>query len=153
MPTNAARSPAFRNRRTVSSASAPTTTPTSSRPAATSAAARPQSSSCHAAADIADGQLDVGVVVGAEALDTVRRLRKAGERAAWSHRDPEKKPFPYEAPFHPAEGGARRSSKRWLTFATRDVARRAHLGVTPDDYLQRIGASMAPMTEDRRSQP
>ena len=38
----------------------------------------------HAAEAIVRGELDVGVVVGAEALDTVRRLRKADERPQWS---------------------------------------------------------------------
>ena len=48
-------------------------------------------------------RLDLAVITGAEALDTVRQAKKAGERLAWCHRDPEKKPFPFEAPFHPAE--------------------------------------------------
>ena len=38
-----------------------------------------------------------GEVRGAEALDTKRRAKKAGERLAWSHRDPEPPPFPFEA--------------------------------------------------------
>ena len=34
----------------------------------------------------------------------------------------------------------------WLTFATRDVARRARLGIAPDDYRRRIGELLAPMS-------
>ena len=85
---------------------------------------------------------------GAEALDTKRRAKKAGERLAWSHRDPEPPPFPFEAPFHPSEV-AHEVFQAWLTFAVRDVARRAHLGVAPDDYRDRIGRPAR--ADDRRS--
>lgn len=112
----------------------------------------PQQLVSGAAAEIAAGRLDVGVVVGAEALDTLRRLKRVGERPGWSHRDAEKKPFPFETPFHPAEV-AHEVFQAWLTFATRDVARRAHLGIGPDEYRRRIGALMAPMTEVAAANP
>ena len=86
------------------------------------------------------------MITGAEALETRRQLKKRGERPAWSFRDPEKKPFPFEAPFHPAEV-AHEVFQAWLTFAVWDVARRAHLGVAPDEYRRRLGELMAPMTE------
>ena len=86
------------------------------------------------------GDSDVAVVTGAEALDTQRRLKKAGERPAWSHRDPEQQPFPFEAPFHPAEI-AHEVFQAWLTFAICDIARRARLGVEPDDVPRRRWAS------------
>jgi acetyl-CoA C-acetyltransferase len=105
-----------------------------------------------AAEAIVAGDLDVGVVCGAEALDTVRRLKKAGERPQWSHRDPEKKPFPFEAPFHPAEV-AHEVFQAYTTFALWDIARRAHLGVAPDDYLAQIGALFAPMTKVAATNP
>jgi acetyl-CoA C-acetyltransferase len=98
------------------------------------------------------GELDVGLVVGAEALDTVRRLKKAGERAQWSHRNPEKVPFPFEAPFHPAEV-AHEVFQAWLTFAVRDVARRARVGVAPDAYRERIGDLLEPMTHVAAENP
>lgn len=94
---------------------------------------------------IVAGEAEVGLVCGAEALDTKRRLKKAGERPAWSHRDPDPGPFPFEAPFHPAEV-AHEVFQAYLTFALWDVARRAHLGVTPDDYRAAIGELLAPMT-------
>lgn len=112
----------------------------------------PQQLLSGAAAEIASGRLDVAVVVGAEALDTVRRLKKAGERPQWSHRDPDKKPFPFEARFHPSEI-AHEVFQAWLTFATRDVARRAHLGIAPDEYRRRIGALLAPMTDVAAGNP
>lgn len=98
-----------------------------------------------AAESVLAGELDVAMVCGAEALATKRRLAKEDRRPAWSHRDPEKKPFPFEGPFHPAEV-AHDVFQAWLTFATFDIARRAHLGVDPDEYRDRIGRLLAPMT-------
>ena len=99
-----------------------------------------------AAAAVMRGELDVAVIAGAEALETRRQLKKRGDRPAWSFRDPERKPFPFEAPFHPAEV-AHGVFPAWLTFAVWDVARRAHLGVAPDEYRRRLGELLAPMTE------
>ena len=99
-----------------------------------------------AAAAVMRGECDVAVITGAEALETRRQLKKRGERPAWSFRDPEKKPFPFEAPFHPAEV-AHEVFQAWLTFAVWDVARRAHLGMAPDEYRRGLGELMAPMTE------
>jgi acetyl-CoA C-acetyltransferase len=98
-----------------------------------------------AAEAILDGAYDVAVITGAEALETVRQIKKAGERPAWSFRDPERKPFPFEAPFHPAEV-AHNVFQAWLTFPVFDVARRAHLGIGPDAYRSGLGEMMAPMT-------
>ena len=99
-----------------------------------------------AAAAVLRGECDVAVITGAEALETRRRLKKLGQRPEWSFRDPERKPFPFEAPFHPAEV-AHEVFQAWLTFAVWDVARRAHLGVAPDEYRRGLGELMAPMTE------
>lgn len=98
------------------------------------------------------GDLDLGVVCGAEALDTRRRLKKAGGKPAWSHRDPDPPPFPFEAPFHPAEI-AHEVFQAYLTFPLWDVARRAHLGVGPVDYRRAIGELMAPMTRVAAANP
>ena len=98
------------------------------------------------------GDLDVGVVCGAEALDTKRRLKKAGEKPAWSHRDPDPPPFPFEAPFHPAEV-AHEVFQAYLTFPLWDVARRAHLGMEPVAYRRAIGELMAPMTRVAAANP
>lgn len=105
-----------------------------------------------AAEAIVAGDLDVGIVCGAEALDTVRRLRKAGDRPQWSHRDPERKPFPFEAPFHPAEV-AHEVFQAYTTFALWDIARRAHLGLAPDRHLAAIGELFAPMTKVAAANP
>jgi acetyl-CoA C-acetyltransferase len=98
-----------------------------------------------AAESILAGDYEVAIITGAEALETVRQLKKGGERPAWSFRDPERKPFPFEAPFHPAEV-AHNVFQAWLTFPLFDIARRAHLGVAPDRYREDLGRMMAPMT-------
>jgi acetyl-CoA C-acetyltransferase len=105
-----------------------------------------------AAAAIARGELDVGLVAGGEALETVRQAKKAGARPAWSHRDRDKKPFPYEAPLHPAEV-AHQLFQAWLTFAVFDTARRARHGTDPATYRRRLGELLAPFTEVAEANP
>ena len=105
-----------------------------------------------AAEAIRRGECDVVVVTGAEALDTVRRLKKAGEKPQFSHRDPERKPFPFEAPFHAAEV-AHEVFQAWLTFPVWDVARRAHRGISPDEYRAQLGELFAPMTAVAATNP
>lgn len=112
----------------------------------------PQVLVADAAAAILAGDLDVALVVGGEQLDTVRRLKKAGERPAWSHRDPEKKPFPFEAPFHPAEV-AHQVFQAYTTFALWDGARRAHLGLGLEEHRRGLGELFAPMTEVAAGNP
>jgi acetyl-CoA C-acetyltransferase len=99
-----------------------------------------------AAERIAMGESEVCAIVGGEALATVRQIRRDGGRPQWSHRDPEKKPFPYEAPFQPSEV-AHQVFQAYTTFALRDVARRAHLGAGVDEHAAGIGRLFAPMTE------
>ena len=98
-----------------------------------------------AARRIAAGESSVCAVVGGEQLARVRAFRKAGERPPWSHRDPAKKPFPFEAPFHPAEV-AHQVFQAYSTFALRDVARRAHRGLGVDEHRGVLGELFAPMT-------
>jgi acetyl-CoA C-acetyltransferase len=98
------------------------------------------------AARIARGELDVALVVGAEALDTQRRYRKRGERYPYSF-EPESKPaFPWEAPFHPAEV-AHEVFQAWLTFALFDNARRGARATAPDEYRQELGEQWHRFTE------
>jgi acetyl-CoA C-acetyltransferase len=105
-----------------------------------------------AARRIAAGQSEVCAVVAGEALATVRRLKKEGRRPEWSHRDPVKRPFPFEAPFHPSEM-AHQVFQAYTTFALRDVARRAHLGIGVDDHRRAIGRLFSPMTEVAAANP
>jgi len=105
-----------------------------------------------AAEAILAGRLDVAVLTGAEALETLRQLNKRGERAAWSHRDPDPRPFPYEAPFHPAEV-AHQVFQAWLTFPLWDIARRARRGTSPEAYRAELGRMMAAMTDSAATNP
>jgi len=106
----------------------------------------------HTAESILRGECDLALITGAEALDTVRRAKKQGRRLPWSHRNPEKVPFPFEAPFHPAEV-AHEVFQAWLTFPVFDIARRAHLGTPPEGYRHRLGKLMAPMTTIAAANP
>jgi len=105
-----------------------------------------------AAVAILSGEVDLAVITGAEALDTKRRAKKAGERLAWSHRAAEPAPFPFEAPFHPAEI-AHSVFQAWLTFPVFDIARRARLGVDPAPYLDGLGELMSPFSEVAATNP
>jgi acetyl-CoA C-acetyltransferase len=105
-----------------------------------------------AAAAIMDGESDLAVIVGAEALDTRRRMKKAGDRPAWSFPEVERSPFPFEAPFHPAEV-AHEVFQAYTTFALRDIARRARVGASPDEHRSRLGELFAPMTKVAAANP
>jgi acetyl-CoA C-acetyltransferase len=105
-----------------------------------------------AAAEILAGRLDLALVVGAEALATKRRDKKEGRKPDWSHRSAERRPFPFEAPFHPAEV-AHNVFQAYLSFAAYDNARRAHLGRGLDEHRQRLGRLMATMTAVAAADP
>ena len=112
----------------------------------------PQQLVSKACESIIDGAYDVALICGAEALATKRALKKAGQKPAWSFRDPEPPPFPFEAPFHPAEI-AHEVFQAWLTFALFEIGRRAHLGLTPDDHRRALGELMEPMTSVAAANP
>jgi acetyl-CoA C-acetyltransferase len=112
----------------------------------------PQQLLQEAGADILANRCDLAVVVGGEALDTKRRLKREGRKPAWSHR-PEKRPeMPFDDPFHPAEV-AHQVFQAYLTFAVFDVARRAHLRLSPAEHRRRLGDLFAPMTSVAASNP
>jgi len=104
------------------------------------------------AARILAGEVERVCIVGAEALATQAALRKQGEKYAASFAPTEKRPFPWEAPFHPVEV-AHEVFSAWLTFALFDNARRAHLGVGLPEYRRAIAEMMAPMTEIAAANP
>jgi acetyl-CoA C-acetyltransferase len=101
---------------------------------------------------ILSGDRDVVLVTSAEALATQRRAKQAGQRVPYSFKPPERRPYPWEAPLHPAEV-AHDVFQAWLTFAVFDNARRAHLGVALDEYRHAIGELMAPLTEIAAANP
>jgi acetyl-CoA C-acetyltransferase len=99
-----------------------------------------------------DGELDLALITSAEALATQRAYKKRGERASYSFKPDEKRPFPWEAPMHPAEL-AHEVFQAWLTFALFDNARRARLGTPLAEYRDDIGRMMAPMTRIAAGNP
>ena len=104
------------------------------------------------AARLSRGELDVALVVGAEALETQRRVRARGDRVAYSFPPAEKPKFPWEAPFHPAEV-AHEVFQAWLTFALFDNARRGHLGLGLDEYRAQLGAQWHRFTQVAAANP
>ncbi|HUR79019.1 MAG TPA: hypothetical protein VMZ22_13810 [Acidimicrobiales bacterium] len=105
-----------------------------------------------AAEAIARGEMELAVITGAEALETKRQAKKAGERVQWSFKAEKPPPFPFEAPFHPAET-AHNVFQAWLTFPVFDIARRARLGVGADAYRQQIAETLAPMSTVAAANP
>jgi acetyl-CoA C-acetyltransferase len=104
------------------------------------------------AEEIRAGHLDLALITGAEALATVRRLKKAGEKPEWSFRPTEKRPFPMDMDFDPSEI-SHAVFEAYLTFALFDNARRAHLGRGLDQHRARLGRVLAPMTEIAAASP
>jgi acetyl-CoA C-acetyltransferase len=105
-----------------------------------------------AAEAIIRGDMDLAVITGAEALETKRQAKKAGERVQWSFKAENPPPFPFEAPFHPTET-AHNVFQAWLTFPVFDIARRARKGVSPDDYRQQVAQLLAPMSKVAERNP
>ncbi len=102
--------------------------------------------STEVAQEIREGNLDLALLTGAEALATVRRLKKDGEKARWSYRPAEKRPFPMEMTFDPSEI-SHSVFEAYLTFALFDNARRAHLGRALGEHRDALGRIMSAMTE------
>ncbi len=104
------------------------------------------------AQEIRAGHLDLALITGAEALATVRRLKKSGEKPLWSFRPAEKRPFPMDMDFDPSEI-THAVFEAYLTFALFDNARRAHLGRGLDEHRAQLGRVLAPMTATAAASP
>jgi acetyl-CoA C-acetyltransferase len=104
------------------------------------------------AREIRAGDLDLALITGAEALATVRRLKKAGEKPQWSFRPAEKRRFPMDMDFDPSEI-THAVFEAYLTFALFDNARRAHLGRGLDEHRAQLGRVLAPMTAVAAASP
>ena len=112
----------------------------------------PQVLAASVAGAIGADAVDLGLIVGAEALATVRRLKKAGEKPQWSHRPAERRPFPMDLQFHPSEI-SHAVFEAYLTFALFDNARRAHLGRGLEEHRAQLGRVLAPLTEIAAASP
>ncbi len=112
----------------------------------------PQMLVADAAGQIQAGELDLALVIGAEALATRRRMKKEGRHVEWSHKPAERSPFPFDTP--PDEGEmAHEIRQAYLTFAMFDNARRAHLGTPLDEHRAALGRLLSPMTGRAAAQP
>ena len=112
----------------------------------------PQVLAFEAAQEMRAGDLDLALITGAEALATVRRLKKAGQRPKWSFKPAEKRPFPMEMEFDPSEI-SHSVFEAYLTFALFDNARRAKLGRRLEEHRDALGRVMAPMTRVAAADP
>jgi acetyl-CoA C-acetyltransferase len=90
------------------------------------------------------GELDLALVVSAEALATKRVAKRSGEKLAWSYPEKERSPFPWERP-HATE---RNHSvfQAWETFPLWDTARRAARNIGLDDYARQTAEMMSRLT-------
>jgi acetyl-CoA C-acetyltransferase len=104
------------------------------------------------AAHMLAGDLDLALIVGAEALATVRRLTKAGQEPQWSFAPDTPQPFPMTLNFYPSEI-SHSVFQAFLTFALFDNARRAHLGRSPAGHRAALGRVLAPLTEVAAASP
>ena len=106
----------------------------------------------NAAERILAGKGDLALIVGAECLATRKRMKQRGESVEWSHPPAERGKIPFDDPFHPSEL-AHEVFRAYLTFAIFDVARRAHLGLSPEENLRQAGELFAPMTRVAAANP
>jgi acetyl-CoA C-acetyltransferase len=96
------------------------------------------------AAAMQRGELDLALIVSAEALATKRNAKRAGERLPWSHRETERSPYPWQPP--PAVELNHDVFQAWETFPLWDTARRAARGESLEAYAHRNAETMAAMT-------
>lgn len=95
------------------------------------------------------GEMDLALIVSAEALATVRATKKKGERLPWSHR--KSSPFPWEPP-HAAEI-AHEVMQAWETFPLWDTARRARIGASLADDSDEAATMMAALSTVAAANP
>lgn len=110
-----------------------------------------------AMAALRSGAADMALLCGGESMATRRVLAKQGEQPAWSFPAPPDRPptVDLEGQQHPGETaiGLFDGVGAVYTFAMRDIARRAHLGLSPDAYRARIGDMLAGMTRVAANNP
>ncbi|HEX7443909.1 MAG TPA: hypothetical protein VF320_08480, partial [Acidimicrobiales bacterium] len=99
-----------------------------------------------AATDMARGGAGLALVVGGEALATLRHH----PNPAWSHPPAEPPPFPLSLDRTEAAHGIYQA---YLTFALLDTARRAHRGQTVTAYRRELGELLAPLSAVAAADP
>ncbi|MCP5044514.1 MAG: acetyl-CoA acetyltransferase [bacterium] len=96
------------------------------------------------AREILAGRREMALVVSAETLATRKRLSKRGHEPDWHFPQTDGRQR-IQLPLHPTEA-VHHVFAMYLTFAIFDVARRAHLGLSPQDNRQRDGELLARLT-------
>ena len=99
-----------------------------------------------AGVSMARGDLDLALLVGGEALATLRHLPDPD----WSFAPAEKPPFPISIDPSEAANGI---FQAYLTFALLDTARRAHLGRSIADHRDQLGKLLSSMSEIAAADP
>ncbi len=98
------------------------------------------------AADMARGGSDLALIVGGEALATLR----SHPGPAWSHAPAEPPPFPLTLdPLEAANG----IYQAYLTFALLETARRIHRGQAIEEYRRDLGQLLAPLSAVAAADP
>ncbi len=111
----------------------------------------PQRFISDAAEKILTGERRAVMVTGAEALATLRRAKKSGRPLNWPKAQ-SKPEYPFEDPIHPDEIN-HDIRQAYTTFAILDSARRAHLGLTPDENRWQEAAMMAQFSTRAAANP
>lgn len=106
---------------------------------------------------IRNGGAELALISGGESLATRRYFARRGETPAWSHPAPADRPLrvDLEADQHPGEAaiGLFEGVGAVCTFAMRELARRAHLGIAPDVYRAQIGDLLSGLTRVAADNP
>lgn len=103
------------------------------------------------------GKARLTVIAGGEAMATLRAYRNAGTPTPWSFPKAagQAPQFDLEAHQHPGEAatGLLEGIGAVYGFAMRDIARRAHLGISPQKHLDQLGDLLSGMTRVAAANP
>ena len=111
----------------------------------------PQRFISDAAEKILLGERRAVLVTGGEALATRKRAQTAGRQLGWPKAQ-SKPEYPFEDPIHPSEI-SHDIRQAYTTFAILDSARRAHLGLTPEENRRQEAAMMARLSAQAAENP
>lgn len=107
--------------------------------------------------DIRAGRARFAILCGGEALATVKHYTKSGQTPPWSFRNdnPDANKVDLDGHQHPGEVaiGLFEGVGAVYNFAMRDVARRAHLGIGPDEYRKQLGETLSGLSSVAAKNP
>jgi acetyl-CoA C-acetyltransferase len=111
----------------------------------------PQRFICDAAEKILRGERRAVLVTGGEALATRKRAKKLGQSLNWPEAQARPE-YPFEDPHLPTEI-SHDIRQAYTTFAILDSARRAHLGLTPEENRRQEAVMMARLSARAAANP